>query len=42
MSQPSKKGVFLMNRIGPSNSSLWVADALTGGERPLLAEPKFD
>lgn len=37
-----KKGVFLMNRIGPSNSSLWVADALTGEERPLLDAPRFD
>ena len=42
MTQVSKKGVFLMNRIGPSNSALWVADAMTGEERPLLAEPKFD
>ena len=42
MTQVAKKGVFLMNRIGPSNSALWVADAMTGEERPLLAEPKFD
>lgn len=37
-----KKGVFLMNRIGPSSSTLWVADAVTGEERPLLADGKYE
>lgn len=37
-----KKGVFLMNRIGPSSSTLWVADAITGEERPLLEDGKFE
>ncbi len=37
-----KKGVMLMNRIGPSSSVLWVADAVTGEERPLLADGKYE
>src|SRR5262245_50835186 len=37
-----KKGVMLMNRIGPSNATLWIADAATGEERPLLAKSSFD
>ena len=31
-----KKGVFLMNRIGPSSSALWIADAMTGEIADLL------
>lgn len=33
---PGKKGVMLMNRIGPSSSTLFIADADGGNERPLL------
>src|SRR5262245_29400031 len=41
-SVPGKKGVMLMNRIGPSASELFVANADGTGERKLLAEPVFD
>ena len=34
-----KKGVLLMNRIGPSTSNLYVANADGSGERKLLADP---
>ncbi|MBB6255262.1 PD40 domain-containing protein [Nitrospirillum iridis] len=37
-----KKGVMLMNRIGPSNSKLYIANADGSGERELLAESGFD
>ena len=33
---PGKKGVMLMNRIGPSTSELYIADADGGNERKLL------
>lgn len=40
---PTKeKGVMLMNRIGPSVSELYVANADGANERKLLAEPTFD
>jgi Tol biopolymer transport system component len=39
---PGKKGVMLMNRIGPSDATLYVANADGSDERPLLAEPGFD
>ena len=35
-------GVMLMNRIGPSSSELYVANADGSGERRLFAEPGFD
>lgn len=35
---PDKKGILLMNRIGPSNSSLYIANADGSQERPLFAE----
>ncbi|KAK7750485.1 hypothetical protein SLS62_007564 [Diatrype stigma] len=35
---PGKKGVLLMNRIGPSTSELYVADADGSNERKLLKE----
>ncbi len=37
-----KKGVLLMNRIGPSTSNLHVANADGSGERKLLANPVFE
>lgn len=37
-----KKGVMLMNRIGPSNSTLYIANADGSDERPLLSQPGFD
>ena len=37
-----KKGVLLMNRIGPSTSNLYVANADGSGERKLLANPVFE
>ncbi|MEV4285839.1 hypothetical protein AB0K40_10070 [Nonomuraea bangladeshensis] len=37
-----KKGVMLMNRIGPSSSDLYIADLDGTGERKLLATPGFD
>ena len=35
---PGKKGVMLMNRIGPSTSELYIANADGTGERKLLAD----
>ena len=37
-----KKGVMLMNRIGPSGSDLYIANADGTGERKLLQNPGFD
>ncbi|KAF2241033.1 TolB, C-terminal domain-containing protein [Trematosphaeria pertusa] len=34
---PGKKGVFLMNRIGPSTSELYIADADGSNERKFLS-----
>ena len=39
---PGKKGVMLMNRIGPSTSELYVANADGTGERKLLNDSVFD
>ena len=38
----SKKGVMLMNRIGPSASALYIANADGSEERLLLPEGNFD
>jgi Tol biopolymer transport system component len=38
----SKKGVLLMNRIAPSSSDLYIANADGSGERKLLDTPAFD
>ncbi len=40
--RPGKKGVLLMNRIGPSSSQLFIADSDGGNERPLLQDGKYD
>jgi dipeptidyl aminopeptidase/acylaminoacyl peptidase len=37
-----KKGVMLMNRIGPSSSELYIANSDGAGERKLLRESVFD
>lgn len=37
-----KKGVFLMNRIAPGSSQLYIANADGTGERPLLSNPVFE
>jgi len=37
-----KKGVMLMNRIGPSSSELYIANADGTGERKFLQESAFD
>ncbi|MGW1022330.1 TolB family protein [Streptomyces sp. NPDC002577] len=37
-----KKGVMLMNRIGPSSSDLYISDIDGANERKLLASPGFD
>jgi len=37
-----QKGVMLMNRIGPSASTLYIANADGSEEHPLLATPGFD
>jgi Tol biopolymer transport system component len=37
-----KKGVMLMNRIGPSTSELYVSDADGGNERKLLQDSQFE
>lgn len=37
-----KKGVMLMNRIGPSKSTIYIANADGSEERPLLQDGKFD
>lgn len=39
---PRKKGVMLMNRIAPTVSQLHVANVDGSGERPLLANSKFE
>ena len=39
---PGKKGVMLMNRIGPSTSELYIADADGANERKLLAASTFE
>jgi Tol biopolymer transport system component len=40
--QTPKKGVMLMNRIGPSSSDLYIASADGSGERKLLQNSVFD
>lgn len=42
MAPAQEKGVMLMNRIGPSASELYVADADGTNERKLLASSGFD
>ena len=37
-----QKGVMLMNRIAPSSSDLYIANADGSGERKFLHEPAFD
>lgn len=37
-----QKGVMLLNRIGPSASTLYIANADGSEEHPLLATPGFD
>ncbi|KAH8597789.1 hypothetical protein B0O99DRAFT_684500 [Bisporella sp. PMI_857] len=39
---PGKKGVLLMNRIGPSTSELYVADSDGSNERKLLPDSQFE
>ncbi|EMR62348.1 hypothetical protein MGN70_004645 [Eutypa lata] len=39
---PDKKGVLFMNRIGPSTSELYVADADGSNERKLLEDSQLD
>jgi Tol biopolymer transport system component len=39
---PGKKGVMLMNRIGPSSSELYIANSDGASERKLLRESLFD
>ncbi|KAF1981877.1 periplasmic component of the Tol biopolymer transport system [Aulographum hederae CBS 113979] len=39
---PGKKGVLLMNRIGPSTSDLYIANADGSNERKLLQDSKFE
>src|SRR5579864_1048316 len=39
---PKKKGIMLMNRIGPSAADLYVCSADGTGERKLLQTPGFD
>jgi Tol biopolymer transport system component len=39
---PGKKGVMLMNRIGPSSSTLYIANADGSNERKLLQSAAFD
>jgi Tol biopolymer transport system component len=39
---PGKKGVMLMNRIGPSTSELYIADVDGGNERKLLPTSRFE
>ena len=40
--EPAKKGVMLMNRIGPSASELYIANADGSDERKLLQHSVFD
>jgi Tol biopolymer transport system component len=39
---PGRKGVMLMNRIGPSSSELYVAELDGGNERKLLPASQFE
>lgn len=41
-SENGTKGVFLMNRIAPGTSELYIADADGSNERPLLSSPIFE
>lgn len=38
---PGKKGVMLMNRIGPSTSTLYIASADGSNERQLLNNSRY-
>jgi Tol biopolymer transport system component len=40
--QPRKKGVLLMNRIGPFSADLYIANADGTGERKFLQNPMFE
>lgn len=40
--QTRKKGVLLMNRIGPSSADLYIANADGTGERKFLQNPIFE
>ncbi len=40
--KPGSKGVMLMNRIGPSASELYIANADGTGERKFLADSQFE
>jgi Tol biopolymer transport system component len=42
MAQARKKGVMLMNRIGPSSSDLYIANADGSGERKFLQDSIFE
>ncbi|CAG7918141.1 unnamed protein product [Penicillium olsonii] len=37
-----KKGLFLMNRIGPGTSELYIANADGSNEHPLLKDPMYE
>jgi Tol biopolymer transport system component len=39
---PGKKGILLMNRIGPSTSELYIANSDGSNERKLLSDSKFE
>ncbi|KAL4866132.1 hypothetical protein BDV12DRAFT_210674 [Aspergillus spectabilis] len=41
-SAQDKKGIFLMNRIAPSSSQLYISSANGTHERPLLTDPIFE
>ena len=40
--RPGKKGVMLMNRIGPSSSKLFISNIDGSNERPFLQDGKFE
>ena len=42
MARPGKKGVMLMNRIGPSSSLLYISNIDGTNERPLLQDGRFE
>src|SRR5450755_134405 len=42
LAQGRKKSVMLMNRIGPSSSDLYLANADGSEERKFLSDPHFD
>ena len=42
LASEGKKGVFLMNRIAPGTSELYVANADGSNERPLLSDPIYE